>query len=383
MEHGNVKSATSRTILATLIALMALAALTTLLLIPTVSPLKAYAADVNYLIRDSVPNEDGSFTLTGHSISSPFKNLVIYDGEGNQCDTVSSGVDGEKDFQFTFDVSKYDVGLYSMVGMLKNGTMLDLSIYSPSEDAYYKTYFMSPILEKPAIKCNSDFFSTGYNYICFRPYFNVPKDSHTQEALFGYIWLQLYDTKTGEWGDKYGPFDSYENLYTAYFKGNKSDGGTKIAANRTYKVRVLYRKEVKYNGTDWTLEGPASNVVTLKTGKSTKPAVKSMTAKATKVKKTKLITKAHWDIYGKWHPYSEETIWTTTYKITVKLKKKPGTKGMYVGGVKCKGNKLTYKATFTDSGKLKGKKVKIGICTYNDDKVGGYGKPYSKKVKIK
>ena len=45
-------------------------------------------------------------------------------------------------------------------------------------------------------------------------------------------------------------------------------------------------------------------------------------------------------------------------------------------------DKTTYTATFTDSGKLKGKKIKIGICTYNDPQVGGYGKVYKKKVKV-
>lgn len=382
MKYEYETSTVSR-VLPALLAAVAIVTLVALLLAPAASPQKAYAAATNYLTRSSVPNADGSFTLTGHADSSPFKELRIYNGEEDQCGTVTSGVSGKYDFEFLFDVSDYPVGYYKMVGVLESGYEIGLTLYAEGLDTYYETFFASPILEKPAIKRNSDYFSTGYDYVCFRPYFTVPKDSHTQEALYGYIWLQLYDTKTKEWGDKYGPFDSYENLYTEYFKGNKSEGGTKIAANRTYKARVQYRKPTMYNGDETAVEGPYSNEVKIKTGKAAKPAVKSITAKATKVKKTTLITKAHWDIYGKWHPYSEQKIWTTTYKVTVKLKKKPGTKGIYIGDVKCKGNKLKYTATFTDSGKLKGKKIKFGICTYNDDKLGAYGKAYKKKVKIK
>ena len=96
-----------------------------------------------------------------------------------------------------------------------------------------------------------------------------------------------------------------------------------------------------------------------------------------------MIQKAHWDVYGKWVPYKESYVWTTTYEVTVKLKKKPGTTGIYIGDKKVKGNKKTYTATFTDSGKLKGKKITIGICTYNEAKLGAYGPTVKKKVKVK
>ena len=270
-----------------------------------------------------------------------------------------------------------------MVGELKNGDKLDLSL--ESEGAYYKTYFKSPITAKPVIKRNANFFSTGYNYVAFCPYFTVPFDSHTSEKIYGYIYLQLYDTKTKKWGDVYGPFDSYDKAKTNYFIGDASSTGTKvkIAANRTYQVRVFYAKSAPYSGSSDWMYGPFSNTVTIKTGKATKPAIKSVTVKAIKVKKVKLIQHAHWDISGKWIPYKESYTWTTKYKVTVKLKKKPGTTGIIIGDKKIKGNKKTYSATFTDSGKLKGKKIKVGICTYNDAALGAYGPSVTKKVKVK
>ena len=342
-----------------------------------------------YLVKpgkDDYP--DGSFTLTGHSEGTAFRELIVYDdyyglSSAKQVDKITAGVNLKNDFSIKIDVSKYPVGIYNIVGVRTDDLEIPMTFYSSGTNSFYETYFDSPITEKPVIACDSQTFATGYDYVCFRPNFTVPKDSHTNEALFGYIWLQLYDTKTGEWGDYYGPFDSYENLYTEYFKGNKSSDGTKIAANRTYKARVQYRKQVNYNGGSTIVTGPYSDEVTFNTGKSTKPSVKSITIKAKKPKKKTLITHAHWDIYGKWHPYKKSYIWTTTYTVTVKLKKKPGAEGLMIGDKKVKGNKTTYKATFTDSGKLKGKKITIGICSYNDPDVGGYGKVYKKKVKVK
>ena len=177
--------------------------------------------------------------------------------------------------------------------------------------------------------------------------------------------------------------DSYLVAHVLKIKGNSKSGGTKLAANRQYKIRVFYAKDAYYAGKNYPLIGPYSNIVTLKTGKSTKPSIKSVTVKATKVKKVKLIQHAHWDISGKWIPYKESYTYTTTYKVTVKLKKKPGTAGICIGTKKCKGNKTKYTATFTDTGKLKGKKVKVQICTYNDASTGAYGPAVSKKVKMK
>lgn len=331
-------------------------------------------ADKNYLLKTDIDSSTGDFTIVGHSVSETFKSVVVYSSPDHKAvDNFNSVVYGKKDFTYDVDVSDYTVGPYDVVGELSDGTKLDLSLYVYGN--LLKAPLVSIITDTPKIERNTNFFSTGYNYINFCPYFTVHSDS-------GYIWLRLYDTTTKEWGDLYGPFDSYETLYTDYFKGNKKDGGTKIKANHTYKAKVCYAKEVTWNGSTYYLYGPDSNEVTLKTGKSGQPPIKSVKIKATKVKKTKLITHAHWNASGKWIPYSEDYIWTTTIKVTVKMKKKPGTKGLLIGDKKVKGNKKTYTASFQQSGKLKGKKFTISICTYNDAKVNGYGKIVKKKVKV-
>lgn len=339
----------------------------------------APGAAQTYLMRSSVPNEDGSFTLTGNSPFSTFSRLEVETADGKVFDIITSNVSGKNSFSFLFDVSSYGPGYYYMYGVLSNGSRICLSIYSPSDKEFYDTYFRAGIYEAPTIQKSSDFFSTGSNYVCFRPFFTVNPD-------YGAIYIWMYDTKTGEWGDVYGPFGSYEILRTKYFVGNGGAGSVKIQPDRTYKVVALYGKAVSWrNGSSLAstyINGPNSNEVTLKTGKGTKPAVKSVKAKVTKVKKVKLVQHAHWDIYGKWVPYKESYTWTTTYKVTVTLKKKPGTVGICIGDRKVKGNKKKYSATFTDSGKLKGKKITFGICSYNDAKLGSYSPAVKKKVKI-
>ena len=276
------------------------------------------------------------------------------------------------DTKYDVEEYQYGVGYHELYATLSNGDTI-----------YYDRVVPASIYEKPTIAKNSNFFSTGYNYICFRPYFTVPRDSHTGEYIFGKINIQLYDTVTKKWGDVYGPFDSYQIAKTQYFTGNPSKGGTKIQPNRKYIVRAFYGKDTTYGGKSYPFVGPFSNTVTVKTGKSSKPAVKSITVKAVKTKKVKLIQHAHWDVNGKWIPYKESYTWTTKYKVTVKLKKKPGTTGLIIGSKRVKGNKTKYTATFEDPGKLKGKKIKVSICTYNDSATGAYGKVYTKKVKMK
>ena len=324
--------------------------------------------------------KDGKITVFGDAGSGglTFKQLsIIYrpttdPADAKIIDFYSTGISGQKSFTQVIEMKKYDLGYYELVADLSNGSKVAYERVVPSLN-----------YQKPAIKKNKDFFSTGYNYICFRPYFTVPKDSHTGKPIFGKIYIQLYDTKTKKWGDVYGPYDSYQKAKTQYFTGTKSKGGTKLAANRTYKVRAFYALDTKYAGSTYPFIGPFSNTVTIKTGKSSKLAIKSIKVKAKKVKKVKLIQHAHWDVSGKWHPYKTSYTWTTTYKVTVKLKKKPGTAGICIGSKRVKGNKKTYTATFTDPGKLKGKKIKVQVCSYNDSATGAYGPPTTKKVKMK
>ena len=48
-----------------------------------------------------------------------------------------------------------------------------------------------------------------------------------------------------------------------------------------------------------------------------------------------------------------------------------------------KGNKKKYTADFTVTGKQKGKKLKVAVCTYQNPVYKGYSPAYKKKVKVR
>ena len=80
-----------------------------------------------------------------------------------------------------------------------------------------------------------------------------------------------------------------------------------------------------------------------------------------------------------------ETIkaWKTTYRVTVNLKRKPGAAGIYIDGKKLKGNKKTYSAKMETSGKMKGKKLKVKVYSYQSNQYHGYSQKVSKKVTVR
>ncbi len=84
-----------------------------------------------------------------------------------------------------------------------------------------------------------------------------------------------------------------------------------------------------------------------------------------------------------WRNVRCATVYTSYVTFTVKLKSAPGTKGIVIASDKAKGNKKTYTLKTTYSGKMKGKTVKVGIYSYNDNNVGAFSPTTTKKVKIK
>ncbi len=317
---------------------------------------------------DMSMDSKGILTVTGKCTGTTFTRLVVQDRpntKAKELDFFATDISGKTSFTKKIDTTKYDVGYHELKAEMKNG-----------KEVYTSNVFPTKIYDKPTLKKNDNFLSTGSKYICYRPYFTVP-------PIYDGVYMQLYDTKTKKWGDVYGPYPSYEILRTRYFVGNPKTGGTKIQSNRTYKIRTFFAKQTKYAGKKYYLFGPMSRTLKIKTGKAKKPAVKSIKITKAKQKKIKLVGHAHWDAGGVWHPYTSSYTWTTTYKVTVKLKKKPGTVGIYIGSKKIKGNKKTYTATFTDSGKLKGKKIKVDVCSYNDSRIGAYSPVVSKRVKVR
>ena len=176
----------------------------------------------------------------------------------------------------------------------------------------------------------------------------------------------------GDW-KYYGPMQ--------YRAGRPEDGYTigDLTPNTLYEAKLYYRDRYGY-GT----AGPYSNPVFFKTGPNALPKVKSVKVQAVKVKRHK----EHY--VSPYTGYVYRTIYniyyTFKYKITVTMKKKPGTPYLYVNGKRFKGNKKKYTVTTGKQltyYKPKGKKFTVYVYTGLDPTYGGYSLLYSKNVKVK
>jgi hypothetical protein len=156
--------------------------------------------------------------------------------------------------------------------------------------------------------------------------------------------------------------------------------------NKKYKTRIRYGVNVEYNLDEqtYTFYGPTLSTGTFKTGQSKKPAIKSVRAKAVSVKYHRV---RHYGPYTGVYLYTEK-FYTCKVKVIVKLKKKPGTKGIVVNGRYLKGNKKTYTTTFNPYPNYHKKhprgrsKFKVTLRSYQSKKYGGYSPTYSKTKKL-
>ena len=174
------------------------------------------------------------------------------------------------------------------------------------------------------------------------------------------------------------------------------DQGFKIKgfkANKKYATRLRYGiSATKSDGSTGLILGPVLNTGTIKTGQAKKPKVKSVTVKAVKVKYHKHRVAGHYYWTGYQYvwigPYTEK-YYTCKIKVTVKLKKKPGAKGLWINGKFVKGNKKKYTAKFTPYPNYytkkppKGMKYKVKIRSYQNKKYYGFSPIYKKKKKVK
>ena len=143
-------------------------------------------------------------------------------------------------------------------------------------------------------------------------------------------------------------------------------------------TKYKFRLQSYANG----MTGEPSDVVTMKTGSSKKPVVKSI-----KVVKRKKVTvrgwwRKHW-IGGRVSRYEWVPPYTyTRYKVKVTLKKKvPKVGGMWVATNWVKGSKKSYTVWVPDAAR-KGKKLTIRIST-SLGKGYGNGPEVKKVIKVK
>ena len=161
-----------------------------------------------------------------------------------------------------------------------------------------------------------------------------------------------------------------------------------LKPNTVYKTRIFY-------GDDYgNPVSPYRTTTTIRTGLKKKPAIKSVTAKAVNVKFHRTYRSGYYYWTGYHYVWIKGTImeyYTYNVKVTVRLKKKPGTKGIYVNGRWLKGNKKKYTTTFKIASpynmsvkKPRGNiKYTVKVQTGQSKAWGGYSPAWKKTKKLK
>ena len=145
---------------------------------------------------------------------------------------------------------------------------------------------------------------------------------------------------------EYSPDNGAHWTRTGYMSANF----IKLATQQGFEIsglkpNTVYRTRIGYVG-----DGTYLNTTTIRTGMASAPSVKSVTAKAVNVRYRKV---RHYGYYTGVYLYTEK-FYTCKIKVTVKLKKKPRTAGIFLycsngtwsSTVWLPGNKNTYTKTF-------------------------------------
>ena len=279
----------------------------------------------------------------------------------------------------SIDMNQFATGFHTVVLEVKvNGTTnVGLSLaqrYVPS----------NTITDKPTYKGVFEVYSKKLNIY---PYNMAGANSSMK------LFLE-YSSNGGKTWKRSGYME--KNLITLAIDQGFTIKGLK--ANKKYKTRLRYGEFVTYDtdyfgdGNSYFFGGPALGTGTKKTGKAQKPPIRSVKIKAIKVKFHKHRVPGHYEWVGNsliWCKAYTEKYYTCKYKVIVKLKKKPGTKGIWVNGKFLKGNKKKYSVKFTPYPNYfvkkppKGlKKVTVKIRTYQNKKYYGFSPTYKKKKRI-
>ena len=162
-------------------------------------------------------------------------------------------------------------------------------------------------------------------------------------------------------------------------------GGLK--PNTVYRTRIYYGE----NGVPLS---PYRTTPTIRTGMKKKPAIKKVTCKAVNVRYHKTYRSGYYYWTGYHYVWIRGGImkyYTYNVKVTVKLKKKPGTKGIYVNGRWLRGNKKKYTTTFKIASPYnisvkhpRGRiKYTVNVQSGQSKNWGGYSPAWKKTMRLK
>ena len=353
--------------------------------------LMAAAGNTDFNYAGKIPSSKYNLTITSSgntavingTISSPWMAAAVY-------------VDGTLVSEFSGTIRKFSNYSFNMSSYVGTGyhTVIVVVRSKNSDDTYTvdivgkKRMVCNTITDRPNSNGVFDVYSSYFNY--------YPYGSFGNSA--GNLYME-YSSNGGKSWQRSG-YMKYNLITTASSQGYKIGG---LRAKTTYKTRIrygtyaVYSKDNGGDGKSYFFGGPVLNTTTIKTGSASKPKIKSVTLKATKVKYHKLRCPGYYNVVGGsvfWHNSYVEKFYTAKVKVTVKLKKKPGTAGVFIsllGQTKWKkGNKKKYTVTFTPtynywvknphSGKYK---LQVQVYSGQNSSWGGYSPVYSKKKKVR
>ena len=259
------------------------------------------------------PNRStGILTVTGtiSAGSEKFTKLYVIDLIASQT-VYTKTLSNVKSFTETINMGSFDIGAY--------GIYVDTN----KTTAKYYDAAIAEIYDTPVN--NASQVETYAKYL-----FYAPNRTYYRNDYDSGLYVDIKKVGAKSW-TSYGPITS-----TRQIKGLKP--------STKYQIRAYYGKIVTFGGKSYFINGRENNkfkTVTVKTGKKKLP-IKKVTVKAVNVKK---------HVHKRYGPYTglylgKETWYTYRLKVTVKMKKKPGVKDIYINGKKVKGNKKTYSVKF-------------------------------------
>ena len=272
----------------------------------------------------------------------------------------------------TINMSNYATGYHTVIIGL---------IYTPDPSSYVdmigRKYMVSNnITARPSYKGRFEVYSKYFN---FYPY-NIG-----MQNTDGDLYMEYKTSKAKTWKRSgYMRSNLIELLPT---QGYKISG---LKAMKTYKTRirygtfVTYSKDLAGDGKQHFFGGPTLKTATIKTGSAKKPPIRSVTAKAVNVKYHKV---RHYGKYTGVYLYTEK-FYTCKIKVTINMKKKPGTKGLFVNDRWLKGNKKVYTTTFSPYPNYYFKhprgsgKFTVSVRSGQSKNWGGYSPTWSKTKRL-
>jgi hypothetical protein len=300
---------------------------------------------------------------------------VIFDG-----DVLRNYYNEDRDaINETIDMSAYSTGYHTVVVMIQNK---QTGQADTEQTRYVEKIYINNITSKPNYKPK---YETYWNKLILAPY----------DIGYGNMDGSLYLEYSGNGGKTWARSGYMEKNWITLAINQKYQI-TKLRPNTNYRTRIRYGTYVTYerdvdklklgDGKSYFFGGPVLYTGTYKTGKGTKPAVKKIKVNVTKVKYHKV---KHYGYYTGVYLYTEK-FYTYKIKVTVNLKKKPGTKGIWLNGRWLKGNKKKYTTVFSPYPNYATKKPPKGFSKYTVSLssgqakgYGGYSPTFKKSYKVK